>query len=619
MSVPHSLPSANDRVWNTVDPKITATVISGATQHHATPAVMPTAAEWMQFRLSGNRINYENRLTALHDRMSTSTLAACLAQEAEEKSRWSSIAADDAWALCELTSWCLPAHHNGGKVDTSRELPALSDPVLDLEAGVTGALLAWAGSLLEDQWRVSSPTILERIHDEIRQRVMIPFTHQTHWWFGSLESPPNNWAPWITANAMACFRLVGTPEEQDAASPIAGQVLENFCAGYSLDGACEEGATYWWHAAVTLFEALNFVGPLADKETDKRITSLLAAMGKYPYQMQVHERWQVNFGDASPHIDTEMRFHTALRYATAVGDEDAALYARSMGTLAGQTDPSSWKIPEPTGRNFHRMVLELLDPDWITTAASSDQSMPYPATTFLPSTGVLCARQNAGSSQGLFLSVKGGHNGVSHNHNDAGTITVFASGKPVIIDVGVETYRKETFDNSKRYDIWTMRSSFHNVPCINGQEQLHGRGHAATELVSWGAENTLDTAERTGLSMNLEQAYGEVDGVSSWTRSAQLDRVAEQIRVDDSWEGSDVDAEIVLMLAEAPNSLAANSFEVAGARIAYSPGWEATFEEIAVEDARLIPVWGTAVHRAVIRPESNGPAGNKHQLTVTEA
>lgn len=592
------LPEAGSQEWLRVDPSIAATLLREAQRLHAGPAVLPTASEWAQYRIDGNRFNYENRLTALQDRLATATLAACMAPGGEGRDHWGRVAADDAWALCELTSWCLPAHYPSGARDKGRELPDPRDPVLDLDAGVTGALLAWAGTLLRRQWREAFPSVAERVRHEIRVRVLAPFIGRTHYWFGSPDAPPNNWAPWITANALACFVAVGTPAEQEKAVAVALPVLENFCAGYGPDGACEEGATYWWVAALTLFEALDFIKALTAGRVDRLNDPLLAAMGRYPHQMQIHGHWQVNFGDASPHMERAVRFHTAHRYAGAVGDADAALFARSMAGVLGQRDPARWTLPAPTGRNFHRMLLELLDPDWIAAGPQASWPMPYPETTFLPSTAVLCAREIAGSSDGLFLAVKDGDNGVSHNHNDAGSFTVFADGAPVIIDLGVETYSKATFDPAVRYTIWTMRSAFHNVPLVNGAEQRPGHAHGASGLRAWGTD---DGAERSGLSMNLEQAYGPVAGLQSWTRTAELDRAGSRIEVVDLWEGPGVDAALTLVLAAEPVPETGPAFTVGNVRISHSPGWHATFERFDVGDARLVPVWGSAVHRAVIR------------------
>lgn len=63
----------------------------------------------------------------------------------------------------------------------------------------------------------------------------------------------------------------------------------------------------------------------------------------------------------------------------------------------------------------------------------------------------------------LYLAVKAGDNDDSHNHNDTGSFTIYKDGKPMFIDIGVETYTKKTFSKD-RYDIWTMQSRYHNLP-----------------------------------------------------------------------------------------------------------------------------------------------------------
>ena len=78
---------------------------------------------------------------------------------------------------------------------------------------------------------------------------------------------------------------------------------------------------------------------------------------------------------------------------------------------------------------------------------------------FLNEIEVMVARDREGSSQGLYLAAKGGHNAESHNHNDIGNFVTYIDGKPVIIDVGVETYSRKTF-SPQRYEIWTMQSGY---------------------------------------------------------------------------------------------------------------------------------------------------------------
>ncbi|MBP0575285.1 heparinase II/III family protein, partial [Mycobacterium tuberculosis] len=82
-----------------------------------------------------------------------------------------------------------------------------------------------------------------------------------------------------------------------------------------------------------------------------------------------------------------------------------------------------------------------------------------------PSVGVLVARDDR-----FALAVKAGDNGDSHNHNDTGSITLYKDGRPVLIDVGVESYTQKTF-SPRRYEIWTMQSAYHNLPTFAGVMQ----------------------------------------------------------------------------------------------------------------------------------------------------
>ena len=81
-----------------------------------------------------------------------------------------------------------------------------------------------------------------------------------------------------------------------------------------------------------------------------------------------------------------------------------------------------------------------------------------PHDVWYPSVGILVSRRGA-----YALGGKAGSNADSHNHNDVGSVTLYRDGRPLLIDVGVETYSKKTF-SPQRYEIWTMQSGWHNLP-----------------------------------------------------------------------------------------------------------------------------------------------------------
>lgn len=48
----------------------------------------------------------------------------------------------------------------------------------------------------------------------------------------------------------------------------------------------------------------------------------------------------------------------------------------------------------------------------------------------------------------FFLATKGGYNAESHNHNDAGTVSLWINETPILIDAGVGTYTRQTLVQS---------------------------------------------------------------------------------------------------------------------------------------------------------------------------
>ena len=63
-----------------------------------------------------------------------------------------------------------------------------------------------------------------------------------------------------------------------------------------------------------------------------------------------------------------------------------------------------------------------------------------PHDVWYPSVGILVSRRGA-----YALGGKAGSNADSHNHNDVGSVTLYRDGRPLLIDVGVETYSTKTF------------------------------------------------------------------------------------------------------------------------------------------------------------------------------
>nr|WP_246320312.1 heparinase II/III family protein [Paenibacillus qinlingensis] len=129
----------------------------------------------------------------------------------------------------------------------------------------------------------------------------------------------------------------------------------------------------------------------------------------------------------------------------------------------------------------------------------------------------MAAREQSGSPAGLYIAAKGGHNDESHNHNDIGQFILYADGHPVIVDAGVNSYNKQTFSD-QRYELWTMRSTYHNVPTVNGYEQLPGRDYKAKRVAYMAGE------EEARLTLDIAAAYPSEAGIHEWNREITLHR-----------------------------------------------------------------------------------------------
>ena len=94
---------------------------------------------------------------------------------------------------------------------------------------------------------------------------------------------------------------------------------------------------------------------------------------------------------------------------------------------------------------------------------------------------------------------------------------MYYDGKPCLIDLGREEYTAKTF-SSRRYEIWTMQSGYHNLPVINGTEQMQGEKYKA-KYSSFTASSKSAT-----FSTDIAGAYTEKALVKSWIRSYTLNR-----------------------------------------------------------------------------------------------
>lgn len=484
-------------------------LLARAAEDLGTPWPQPLAGHAARVHRDGDRKAWEELAFARHHRLSRAAIAAAITAD----ELWIDEVVDGVHLLCEQTSWCWPAHDDTFEKH-GNVVATVTDPFLDLGAGEAVAQLAWIDHVLGSALDARAPGTRARIRHEARVRVFEPFVTRRDWHWIGLDGDVHNWNPWIHSNVLtAALQLHDDPAEIVA---LAVEGLDRYVTALPADGAIDEGFAYWWNGACRALEALDLLR-FATGHDGFAVAALRETVA-FPHRCHLGGDWFVNLADGPARPPAAQPWHALHRAARHVGDADAAAFAASRRVAPSETV------------GLGRLVQELTDPTW-TDATAGDS--PLPRDVWLPSTQVLLARPTAGTSSGLTLVVKGGHNGEHHNHNDVGSFVVASDGVPVIVDAGRPTYTKATF-GPERYSIWTMQSSWHNTPSPAGVDQSAGRDFAATEVTA----TVTDAA--SALTLDLGRAY-EIPGLS-WRRTARLDRESGIVRVTDAWTGPGMQA-----------------------------------------------------------------------------
>lgn len=581
------VPTIEDRAaWNGVDPAFRRKVVTAATAARWAPWPPLTASMYGRFHRDGNRQEFESAYFRRRGRLLDAVLAAAMTDE----TRFLDEVVDGIWLLCEETTWCLPAH-------SSTSFPDPGQPELDLFTADTAGLLAYASTILGPRL---DPAVRERLCDEVRERVLVPYHGPDRWWYaGDAESPINNWNPWIHSNILAASLLLGEDRAHVAATVRRVLVgLDNFLSSCPDDGGCDEGATYWWYAGGCLFECLEILHSATGGAYDPFDTPVLRRIARYPVVAHIDADWHVNFADGAARLKPGVAAPALLhRFGRAVGDPVVSAHAAALANCS----------PYQTNAGIARAVVPLFDREWRTGG-----DFPYVDQEWLPTTEILVARERPHNASGLYLTAKGGHNLESHNHNDVGSFIIALDGRPVLIDVGVGTYTRQTFSQSERYKIWTMRSLYHNLPVVNGIEQAVGRDHRATSVACQLSDAIVS------LTMDLRDAYPPQAGIAEWRRHFVLDRSAAAISIEDSWILDREPESLVLHLMTAdPVSLTTPGvLALSGATVSYDDSaFAASIEAIPLTDPQLTRVWGNTIRRIALTARAGNRSG-VHRITI---
>ena len=571
LAIANLLPQAGDAFWrDSIPTEMRQSYISYGNQYAGKPWTVLPWTVFAENKITGNRVNYEGLCFEKRRQLA----ALVMAEIMEGRGRFISDIINGLGSFCEETWWGIPAHY-------SKPIPLTELQEVDLFNAETASLVVWTRYMLEKQLDVFSSALCQRIDREIERRILQPAVEKDYWW----KTAGMNWNPWICSNWLACVLICEKDEARKAeAIRQIRQAIRAFIDAYPEDGGCDEGPGYWDRAAASMFEILRL---LPDDANFSGMFGKIQRMAAYAYKTYIGNDYCVCFADAHENKAVQQ---VNIVYPFGLWLNDQTM--RAFGAYLGQrkqvlSNPAA--LFDKSG-NFPTLGRELFFLRHIREFMAEQPHEPLLKDVWLPDLQIMTARRGS-----LYVAMKGGHNGESHNHNDVGSFIVYSNSEPLFIDPAVGEYTAQTFGKG-RYDIWTMQSQFHNLPQINGVDQKDGKTYAGKVVSHKNGQLTLDIAA----------AYPNEAAVKSWKRTVSARATGISVVEDYELDACRQPTRLMLM-ALSPTALQHLHYD--------KRQLEVTVEDISDKlDPVLKKMWGSQMFRIILTVKS---AKLKDQIKYT--
>ena len=323
-------PTYNDRdAWKSLTQSVYTTLIKEGEASLAYQWQVVKATDYLEFERSGSRVIMEKPMNE-----NAKTLSKLfLAELAEGKGRFLDQIINGVWYFTEMSTWSLSAHVSGYQ-SSKRSLPQSDTQVVDLLAGDMGSMLSWIHYFLKNEMDKVNPEIASRLKMNIQSRVIQPYLTRNDMWWQAFEIKPeqvvNNWNPWCNFNVLTCLLLIEDNEQRKVAGIYKTmRSVDKFINYIKHDGACEEGPSYWGHAAGKLYDYLKILSLATNNKVNLFDQHMIKDMGEYIAQSYIGgDSWVVNFADASAKSTADPLL--IYRYGRSVNSKEMQQFAKYL-------------------------------------------------------------------------------------------------------------------------------------------------------------------------------------------------------------------------------------------------------------------------------------------------
>jgi len=567
------------------------------------PWALLTFNQFNEFKTTGNRVNYQDHYFARRNKLN----ALLIGELVTNNGRYLNEIVNGLGLICEETTWALPAHMSIQQAGIG--LPDVNEPIIDLFAGQTATLLAYTKYLLGDQLDKYSTLLNQRIDFELKRRIFDPYlVRDDFWWMGfQTTRKMNNWNIFINTNVLSSALLAeDDPHRRQLLIEKSIRSVDVFLKSYPADGGCDEGPSYWGMAGGALIEFIDLLSYFSNQQLDFSKNEKIHQIGTYIYKVHIDRNYYVNFADADAANAQDAT--KIYKFGKLFDDQRLLQFAAYVKQINQGNEGLDLG-------NVNGFVNSIEVNDQFKHIKASAPQLPY---VWLSDVQVLTARENEGSARGLFLSIKGGNNAESHNHNDVGNFVIYKDGTPLIVDAGVGIYTQQTF-SANRYQLWNTQSEWHNCATINGVMQQAGASFKATAV-------TFESkGEMISLAMDMASAYPAEAHVNSWIRTFQFNKqkgiltLKEDFNLKAFKESSSLNFLVNgTVLSVLPGLLTLSNTFGKKISLTYNPKeFDCEVETKEIEDARLASFWPNGLSRLILTRKGKQLKGS-HQIAFRD-
>ena len=321
------------------------------------------------------------------------------------------------------------------------------------------------------------------------------------WFFGD-----SNWNPACHYQSVGSALLL-IPDRETRAKFVeaAERAVPSYLNGLSAEGYCQEGLDYWNYG----FGQYLKLGLIVRLATDGKVDLFAFDRARrgclYAHEFMLATDCAPQFGDGTASVASKSN----LAKCELVWPE----------TVCSATDRVT-----ATGNGLEHCLLTAFG----NRPPRPAQTAPYrlPIRTVFTDAQIYIGRSASPGPASLACCIKGGHNGVPHNHNDAGQYIIALGGTQMVQDPSGRKYDFDTF-GPKRYHSPMLNSYGHAVPYPAGLLQNPGREFGAQIL------STDFTDARDVFELDLRGAYPADANLKTLTRRLTYDRANASVELVD--------------------------------------------------------------------------------------